>query len=156
MKTPLWKLEPHSLGKHLVLRRYLDAWFPIMSSWNGRILFIDGFAGPGEYEGGEEGSPIIAMKSLIEHRSRKMVTSEVGFLFIEKEKDRAAHLERLVKNLKHNLPRNCRVRVVNSSFNEELTEVLDQLDGQVTILNLVGVSENPASTNTTKDERVSW
>ena len=53
----LWELDPHTLGKHLVLRAYLDAWLPVMGSWQGRLLFIDGFAGPGEYEGGEEGSP---------------------------------------------------------------------------------------------------
>ena len=27
------------------------------------ILYIDGFAGPGEYEGGEPGSPIIALET---------------------------------------------------------------------------------------------
>src|SRR5437868_3544213 len=59
----LWPLEPHTLGKHLVLRAYLDAWLPIMARWNGRILFIDGFAGPGEYSTGEDGSPIIALKA---------------------------------------------------------------------------------------------
>ena len=56
-KDTLWELDPHTLGKHLVLRAYLDAWLPVMGSWQGRLLFIDGFAGPGEYEGGEEGSP---------------------------------------------------------------------------------------------------
>lgn len=43
-KETLWPLEPHTLGKHLVLKSYLDAWLPIMGKWNGRILFIDGFA----------------------------------------------------------------------------------------------------------------
>ena len=70
-KTPLWPLEPHTRGKHLVLKSYLDAWFPIMGSWNGRILFIDGFAGPGEYEGGEEGSPLIALRSLKDHHAQR-------------------------------------------------------------------------------------
>lgn len=46
-KNTLWPLEPHTRGKHLVLKHYLDAWFPILGSWSGRILFIDGFAGPG-------------------------------------------------------------------------------------------------------------
>ena len=91
-KNPLWKLEPHTRGKHLVLKRYLEAWFPIMGSWNGRILFIDGFAGPGEYEAGEEGSPIIAIRSLLEHRARKMIAAEVQFILIEKEKDASSTL----------------------------------------------------------------
>ena len=60
--TTLWELEPHTLGKHKVLRGYLNHWIPIMSQTNGRILFIDGFAGPDQYQAGEEGSPIIALR----------------------------------------------------------------------------------------------
>jgi len=101
-----------------------------MGSWNGRILFIDGFAGPGEYEAGEEGSPIIAIKSLLEHRARRMIAAEVQFILIEKEKDRAAHLEGLVNDLKPLLPSNCKATVLNSAFDHTLTKVLDQLDAQ--------------------------
>lgn len=148
-KGPLWKLEPHTLGKHLVLRRYLDAWFPIMGSWNGRILFIDGFAGPGEYEDREEGSPIIALKSLLEHRSKGMVTAEVGFLFIERDQERAAHLQELISKL-YPMPSNCKARVVNSAFDQKLTQVLDQLDAQANtiapcfvMVDPFGVSDTP-------------
>src|SRR5437667_12900872 len=95
-KTTLWQLEPHTRGKHLVLKGYLDAWFVIMGRWNGRILFIDGFAGPGEYEGGEPGSPLIALQSLRDHSSRHLVSAEVRFLFIEKDPPRAEHLRGLV------------------------------------------------------------
>lgn len=45
-KEVLWDLEEHSFGKHLVLQKYINAWFPILSKFNGRLLFIDGFAGP--------------------------------------------------------------------------------------------------------------
>ncbi|MFV2045518.1 MAG: three-Cys-motif partner protein TcmP, partial [Anaerolineales bacterium] len=65
--STLWALEPHTTGKHKVLRGYLDAWFPILGTWSGRILFIDGFAGPGEYRGGEQGSPQIALDALLKH-----------------------------------------------------------------------------------------
>jgi three-Cys-motif partner protein len=59
----VWDLDPHTRGKHLVLRNYLNAWFPILSSLRQRVLFIDGFAGPGHYKGGEEGSPLIATRA---------------------------------------------------------------------------------------------
>ena len=55
-RTTTWSLEPHTKGKHLVLQHYMGAWLPILTSWNGRVLFIDAFAGPGEYTGGEAGS----------------------------------------------------------------------------------------------------
>src|SRR5207249_9084384 len=90
-KKTLWPLEPHTRGKHLVLKSYLDAWLPILGTWNGRILFIDGFAGPGQYEGGEDGSPLIALDALKNHAAKANITAEVVFVFIEKDKRRAAH-----------------------------------------------------------------
>lgn len=54
-RSKLWPLEAHTRGKHLVLKNYVNAWLPILGSTRQRILFIDGFAGPGEYAGGEEG-----------------------------------------------------------------------------------------------------
>ncbi|PIU78275.1 MAG: hypothetical protein COZ28_01740 [Candidatus Moranbacteria bacterium CG_4_10_14_3_um_filter_44_15] len=51
--STIWNIEPHTEEKHEILRKYLDAWLPIMTRWNGRVLYIDGFAGPGEYIGGK-------------------------------------------------------------------------------------------------------
>ena len=43
-KETLWPLEPHTLGKHRVLKSYLDAWdSPLWVKRNRRILFIGGF-----------------------------------------------------------------------------------------------------------------
>ena len=88
-KETLWPLEPHTLGKHRVLKSYLDAWLPIMGKRNRRILFIDGFAGPGKYKGGEDGSPLIALKALKNHAARSAITAEVVFIFVEKDPARA-------------------------------------------------------------------
>src|SRR5262245_51017356 len=74
-KKTLWPLDPHTRCKHLVLKSYLDAWLPILGTWNGRILFIDGFAGPGEYEGGEPGSPMIALNALKNHVAQSKITA---------------------------------------------------------------------------------
>lgn len=52
-----WRLEPHTAAKHEILRRYMNAWFPILGSYHGRVVFLDGFAGPGIYADGEPGSP---------------------------------------------------------------------------------------------------
>jgi three-Cys-motif partner protein len=127
-RETLWPLEPHTLGKHLVLRAYLHAWLPIMARANGRILFIDGFAGPGEYEAGEEGSPVIALRSLLEHRARSSIGAEVRFFFIEKDPRRAAHLEALIVPWRPQLPPNCRADVREGAFDETMTQVLNGLD----------------------------
>ena len=92
----LWEMKPQTEGKHLVLRKYLDAWFPILGFTNGRILYIEAFAGPGEYTGGEDGSPVIALKAFEEHNARKKIDSEILFAFIDADADRIAHLAALV------------------------------------------------------------
>jgi three-Cys-motif partner protein len=118
--TKLWTLEPHTVGKHRVLREYLNAWFPIMGTWNGRILFIDGFSGPGEYDKGEEGSPVIALRAYAEHVARKAITAEVGFFFVEEDARRAEHLKGLIEQHKSDLPPNCATEVLCGRFDETL------------------------------------
>ena len=86
----VWPLEPHTLAKQEILRRYLQAWMPILGRHHERIVYIDGFAGPGIYEGGHPGSPIIALKVAIEHAAR--ISDEMVFLFIEQDTERAAAL----------------------------------------------------------------
>src|SRR5688572_18089678 len=97
-KTTTWRLEPHTRAKHEILRRYLQAWTPILSkSGSPRILYIDGFAGPGRYAGGEDGSPVIALQAALRHRER--IHSEICFLFIEEDRERAAMLEQIVAEI---------------------------------------------------------
>ena len=97
-KATIWKLEPHTKAKHAILRRYLRAWTPILTqSGFPKIAYVDGFAGPGQYEGGEDGSPIIALRAAMEHADR--IRSEVVFLFIEERQDRAEFLETRIRSL---------------------------------------------------------
>ena len=151
-KTTLWPMSPHTEGKHLVLRRYLDAWLPILGSRFGRILFIDGFAGPGAYVGGEEGSPLVALRALAEHTARGMITAETVFVFIEKDLKRAHHLRGLISDLPFKLPRNCTIEVISGAFDETLTEVLDHVEAQKSglapsfvMVDPFGVSDTPMS-----------
>lgn len=128
-KNTIWELDSHSVGKHIVLKGYLDAWFPIMGSQSGRILFIDGYAGPGIYTGGEEGSPLIAIRAYKEHSALKNIQAEVCFVFIEKDKKRAEHLENLISDI-DDLPPKSRTRVTHGVFDETMTQELDMLDNQ--------------------------
>jgi hypothetical protein len=45
-RRPFDDAEPHTIAKHVILRKYLAGWMPTLSSWNKRLIFIDGFAGP--------------------------------------------------------------------------------------------------------------
>jgi len=128
--TILWPLEPHSKAKHLVLRNYLDAWLPILGSWSGRILFIDGFAGPGEYKGGEEGSPLIALRAFAEHKAKHVIKGEVRFIFIESDHARVEHLRQAVTPWRQRLPAPSVVEVIEGKFDETITATLNTLDAQ--------------------------
>lgn len=126
-RETVWELGEHSRGKHLVLKEYLKVWLPILGQTQGRILFLDGFAGPGEYKGGEEGSPIIALNAFLGHSARPGIKAEVKFVFIEKEKDRAEHLRKLVRPLKRRLPSGSDAEIVHGAFDETLARELDSL-----------------------------
>ena len=148
-RETIWELKPHSLGKHLVLKEYLKAWLPILGQTQGRILFLDGFAGPGEYRGGEQGSPVIALNAFRQHSARKKITADVRFVFIEKHEDRARHLERLLQPLAAELPPRS-VEVVRGAFDETLTKELNALTDAGAVLapcfamvDPFGVSDTP-------------
>jgi three-Cys-motif partner protein len=55
----------HTIAKIEMLRSYLFAWFSILGARFARqdLWYIDGFAGPGEYNNFADGSPIAALKA---------------------------------------------------------------------------------------------
>lgn len=72
-------------AKHQLLCKYLDGWFPILASRSGRVLYIDCHAGRGRHRTGHEGSPILAVQRLLDHRHRSRIlgSTEVLFVFFE-------------------------------------------------------------------------
>jgi three-Cys-motif partner protein len=137
-RTTLWPIGPHTQAKHLILARYLKAWLPIMASFNGRIVYIDAFAGPGRYSKGEEGSPLIALKALL---GNPMFDSarrrcNVVFFFIEEDQQRANALEEELSQLKSqtNFPAWVEYKVIHGQFAPEMTGLLDQLERERKIL----------------------
>ena len=62
-----WVMREHTGVKHRILRKYLAAWTRILSSSNPEVHYFDGFAGVGKYRDGEDGSPLLAMKTANRH-----------------------------------------------------------------------------------------
>jgi three-Cys-motif partner protein len=99
----LWPLEPATAAKHRLWQRYLDAWWPIMlqpSRYDGRlrprVTYLDAFAGPGRYEGGDEGSPVFALRKLLNHGAVERMhlsRDRVRLLFTEKDRQRYQFLQ---------------------------------------------------------------
>ena len=120
----IWPIEPHTRAKHEILRRYLGAWFPILNTYHGRIVYMDGFAGPGEYEGGEPGSPIIALDVAANHR--KQMGGEVVFWFVDEREDRIDHLKELV--YRRAMSKNFVLEITHGKFHEVLARELHKLE----------------------------
>ena len=151
-KSKLWPLDDHTKGKHLVLQQYLNAWLPIMSKYNDRLLIIDGFSGPGIYKNGEPGSPIIMIDTFLNHAHKQLFCNEVIFFFIESNSERAEHLNCLLTEKYKNLPHNMTIKVINHRFDAMLTQVLDVIEDQnsqlapcFTMIDPFGVSDTPMS-----------
>ncbi|MDK2888468.1 MAG: hypothetical protein PWP72_1346 [Thermoanaerobacter sp.] len=133
MKNIIWPLKEHSRAKHTVLREYLKAWFPILGQSFSRILYIDGFAGPGLYSTGEEGSPLIALRIASEHSLQRNFKAEIRMFFIESDKERATFLKSLCQErfpsaaLKR---KRIFYEVIPTSFENVMEQVLSELKKQ--------------------------
>jgi len=100
---------------------------PILSSRHRGLNYIDGFAGPGIYSNGEEGSPLIALRTAEEH---KLQLADVHFIFVECRKDRAVHLETVLKKRSPSFPKNFKYEVVCGEFVDVMNKVLDDLEAE--------------------------
>jgi len=100
-KETVYDAAPHTLAKHQILSKYLKAWLPILARQSqriqcsdGRLLYVDGFAGAGEYKDNIPGSPLVAIETALQ--AVRDFPVPVQIVFIELRSDRVAHLRRLV------------------------------------------------------------
>jgi len=119
----LWKLQDQTKAKHQILKAYLVTWIPILSTNNDRIVYLDGFSGPGQYKQGEPGSPIIALQTSLEHTE---YINEMTFIFIEEREDRLEHLRGLIHDML--LPEKFNVNLVHGQYETNIEQVLNQLE----------------------------
>ncbi|MCI0376180.1 MAG: three-Cys-motif partner protein TcmP [Gemmataceae bacterium] len=75
--------------KHALIRNYLNGWFPklALGPWgSSRLLYIDTHAGRGKHLKGQLGSPLVALRTLLDHTSRDKILAktEVRFIFVER------------------------------------------------------------------------
>jgi len=81
-----WEAEPHTKAKHDLYRRYLDRWTPIMvQGFGGKATYAEGFAGPGVYLDGSPGSPVIALRSLLDRPELKDKVRHFRLLFVDRD-----------------------------------------------------------------------
>lgn len=137
MNSTSWPLPEHTKAKHQLLRCYLNAWFPILarSQRNGSVVFIDGFAGPGYYSGGDLGSPLIALDTLVSHNYFDNLSStEFVFFFVESDKRRFESLKLAIDSYWQKRvggqPANIRIECINGEFAAVASQIADVAKGR--------------------------
>jgi three-Cys-motif partner protein len=129
-RQTVWDRDGHTGAKHDLLRRYLQAWIPILLAHNRRVTYAEGFAGPGVYTKGEPGSPVIALQTFCQYPDLlDMPSREAHLVFVEELPKRVACLEaELAKAVTElaPLPSALRVRpVVTGDCADVLAEALN-------------------------------
>jgi three-Cys-motif partner protein len=102
----IWNAPPHTIAKIEMLRAYLVAWFQILgrSRRGQELLYVDGFAGPGEYSNYPTGSPLASLsaaKQALELTGSQWIASKIHCAFIEADTDRFNHLVQKIESVEH-------------------------------------------------------
>ena len=129
MSFTLPPIQPHTQAKHHILRYYLNEWFPILGRTHGALRYIDGFSGPGEYEGGDQGSPLVALNTIRGHSYFDAFAKEgktIDFLFVDKESDFCRHLK--IKIEETYKPHVFGIEVEHGEFEDVVTRLLDDIE----------------------------
>jgi three-Cys-motif partner protein len=122
-KAPFDTYREHTAVKHAILRDYLNAFVPILGSWQKRIIYIDGFCGPGCYKcDGQifDGSPIIALRIAQEFSDRV----ELVCLFIDIDKEFCEELQQRINDL--GLEGN--YKIIPAKFEEVIKDLLNNVE----------------------------
>lgn len=115
--------------KHKLIREYLKGWFPKLGSWCGKILYVDTHAGRGAHVSGEEGSPLVALRTFLDHswRDKILTRCEVRFMFIELDETNAGRLQEEIERL-GKLPANVAYNIYAEDAFGLLSKVADEFE----------------------------
>lgn len=116
-----WEIKPHTIAKHKILEVYLHQWYAKLAPSFGQLTYLDGFAGPGRYLGGEDGSPLVALKSLIEHKGfSAWQSTQFNFIFIENNRMACEQLKSEVDDYFSSVlhPPNVHLKIYQGDFGE--------------------------------------
>lgn len=124
----VWPMEPHTEAKHKILTAYYGAWLSIVGQRFPRTVFVDGFAGPGRYSGGEPGSPITVLQEAEKVLTRKTQSLHSSLRaehwFIEENPARKQHLDGEVSAVSYSDPRLVIHSPLLGSFEQHIRTIL--------------------------------
>jgi three-Cys-motif partner protein len=124
-----WTRADHTGAKHDIYRSYLKRWFPILlggSNAYPSATYAEGFSGPGVYDEGEPGSPIIALQALVD--TVPSPDPFVRFIFVDDDPRCMALLPEQFKNF---FPDGPPRSLETTKFNFTQGKCIDQLEPQL-------------------------
>lgn len=89
------EFHDHTLLKHLILRKYVGAWAAKLRRLGSEVWFVDAFAGEGQDQKGNSGSPLIAAKLAEPFEDDGQGVMRI--LAIEKDQARCARLREVMR-----------------------------------------------------------
>ena len=105
-KETTWKEPVHSNAKRVILRKFLEPYFPVICTPYHTIEICDFFAGPGQFSSQEEdesmppkekGSPLITLEMAIDYlknqETKDTRPKQIKLFFNDKQKRRVEHLK---------------------------------------------------------------
>jgi len=118
------KLKAVSKVKHQILEKYFPAWAKILGSANTALVYVDCFAGSGQYAEGEEGSPLLILR-----KAREIVKDSNNYfsiiaIFVEKDSQAT---EALRSRIPTDLPTTVQAHVFNEDAHDFVPELLKTL-----------------------------
>ena len=108
-----WEYSVHCYVKHKLFEKYFQKWSIILGRTFSKIGYFDGFAGRGVYEGGEEGSPLLALKVL---ESNKKYYDSCLCVFVEKVNENYKVLSDLLDEKKKKISSKIDIRHYNKEY----------------------------------------
>lgn len=115
-------------AKHQLLVRYLGGWFPILASANGSVIYIDCHAGRGRHVTGDEGSPILALRTLLDHNMRDRIVrgTDLHFVFFETDRHNYDALGEEIRDLGP-IPKEVNIYPFQEDYEAALRKVVDDV-----------------------------
>jgi three-Cys-motif partner protein len=130
--STVWQAPPHTIAKIEMLTGYLSAWFSILGTSpkfsKQPLWYIDGFAGPGEYENYKEGSPIAALKAAhgaLTTAGPRWLAGDIHCVFIEQDDERCENLKRRIAAVQVN--RRIKPLPIRATFVDGINELRKQV-----------------------------
>ena len=118
----IWEIPQQTTKKHEILANYLESWFAIMQKYSPELLYLDGFAGPNEYVGGQKGSPQIALDAAMAN-PHLYANKKLSLVFSELNRPRFDKLNRWATVQSETAPDYLQIAVHHTDF-ESMTRDL--------------------------------